>query len=64
MAEKVRVGAGAGYAGDRWAPAVELAEEYASKIAGSGTSASRINPAERYMGGFVAAIDYEKKVQE
>ena len=26
MAETVRVGAGAGYAGDRWAPAVELAE--------------------------------------
>ena len=27
MAETVRVGAGAGYAGDRWAPAVELAEK-------------------------------------
>ena len=27
MGETVRVGAGAGYAGDRWAPAVELAEK-------------------------------------
>ena len=27
MAEKVRVGAGAGYAGDRWEPAAELAEK-------------------------------------
>ena len=26
MTETVRVGAGAGYAGDRWAPAVELAD--------------------------------------
>lgn len=43
---------------------VDNAEEYASKIAGSGTSASRINPAERYMGGFLAAIDYGKKDQE
>ena len=43
---------------------VDNAEKYASKIAGSGTSASGINPAERYMGGSVAAIDYEKKVQE
>jgi len=27
MADKVRIGSGAGYAGDRWEPAVELAEK-------------------------------------
>ena len=31
---------------------------------GAGASPARINPAEGYMGGFVAAIDYEKKDQE